>query len=145
MNRLYPLTIVTPKATLQSAPLVTPWPLEDAYLTSILIQVPDGHAGLTGLRILWSGQQIVPWGNNSYIVSNNEILTIPITSYITASGLTVHTFNTDIYDHSFYLRALITDSLPGAAPPANPAGVYTNAELSSTPTSVTVSPEGGAG
>jgi hypothetical protein len=110
VDRLYPLTVVTPKATPIGAPQATPWPLEDANLLRVEITVPSGHNGLTGIRLLWANQQVIPFGNNSYLVANDRTIVVEFNDYMTASGLVVGTYNTDIYDHSHYLLATITDT-----------------------------------
>ena len=107
MSQLWPLTVTTPAGTLSSSPLITPWPLADANLEWIEIVVPDGPSGQVGVAVYWSGTQIVPWGTDSWIITNNEKLHIPVDSYITISGLSVYTYNEGIFDHTVYLRALV--------------------------------------
>lgn len=121
MDRFYFETVAVPAGTLQSAPLDHPMPLEDANLKAISITVPDGHNGLTGIRVLWSGQQIVPWGNNSFIVANNRTIPVDFNDYITVTALKFEAFNTDVFPHSFYVEITITDDLSRAALLATPS------------------------
>jgi hypothetical protein len=107
MDQLWPLTVTTPAGTLPSAPLVTPWPLADANLDYVEIIVPNGPSGQVGVAILWSGTQIIPWGNGTWIITNDEKIHIPVGSYITISGLAVQTYNEGIFPHTLYLRALV--------------------------------------
>ena len=107
MSQLWPLTITTPAGTPIDNPLITPWPLVDANLDFIDIIIPDGPSGQLGVAVYWSGTQILPWGSNSWIITNNEKIHTPIDSYITIGGLSVYTYNLGIFDHTIYLRALI--------------------------------------
>lgn len=122
MDRLYQTQITTPAGTTANAPMTTNFPLEDAVLDSLTILIADGHAGLTGIRILQAGQEIIPWSNNDWLISNNEILTIPINSQITEVGLQVQTYNTDSFAHRHWVRALISNlgTSPAAAAAAAP-------------------------
>jgi hypothetical protein len=108
MSQLWPLTVTVPAGTTADDPQITSWPLADANLDFIDIIIPDGHSGLTGIAVYWSGTQVLPWGTNSWIVANDEKVHTPIDSYITVSGLSVYAYNTGQFPHSFYLRAHVT-------------------------------------
>lgn len=116
MKRLYETTFTVPAGTPAAAPLVSPVVLEDAQLESVRIVIPPGHFGLTGLAVLWGGIQIVPFGQGTSIVANDEIIDYAWDDEITANGLALSGFNTDVFPHSFYLRWVITD-LPATSSP----------------------------
>lgn len=119
MDRLYYTVATIPAGTPISAPVSQAWPLEDNQLVDVTIEVPDGHCGLTGVRILWAQQQIVPFANDSYLVANDRVLNYPFDDYITSSGLVIEGYNNDIFPHSFYVTALITNlPEPGENPEA---------------------------
>jgi hypothetical protein len=115
MDRLYPLTVTIPAQTPILTPVNQPFPLEDAELVYVHINVPPGPSSLMGFRILQAGQQIIPWGNNSFFVTDDEKIEVAVGGQITATGLIVQGYNTDVFDHTIYLRALIRDlPLPSA-------------------------------
>lgn len=109
MDRFYEQSILVPANTPIAAPVTQAWPLEETTLRKITITIPDGHNGLTGVRVLWAGQQIIPWANNSYIIANNRVIDVAFDDYITATGLVIGGFNTDVFPHTFYLEATVTD------------------------------------
>lgn len=113
IGRLYYLAFTIPAGTLISAPVSQTWPLEDNYLVSINTRIPPGPSGLMGFRILWSQQQIVPWGNNSWLTADDEEINWPSNTAISTSALTVQGYNTGIYPHTVYLRGLVS-TLPPA-------------------------------
>lgn len=130
MDRTYYAVVPVPAGTAQATPVSVPVTLEDAILKGVECVVPDGHCGLTGIRLLQSQQQIFPWANNSYLVANDEKIPIAYDDQIQSSGITAQGFNTDIFDHSFYLRFTITDlPLPGTEPSSSesaPIGIQSS-------------------
>lgn len=132
MDRLYPLSVDTPAGTTPLLPQSTTWRLEDAKLVSVTFVIPDGHSGLTGIRLLQAGQQIVPYSNDDWFVSNDEIIDVPVNMEMTTSGLTVQTYNTDVFTHRHWLRALITDLQAAGSALAAPIPVIASDILSGT-------------
>jgi hypothetical protein len=112
MDRLYYLEVTTPAGTLQSDLLSTTWILEENYLEYVDILIPDGPSGLLGFRILWAQQQVIPWGNNSFLTPNNEKIHVPVNDGITISGLVIESYNTDVFPHTINLRGLIKTLTP---------------------------------
>lgn len=109
MDRLYLFSTFTPAGTPQNAPVSTPFPLEDAVIDRVRIIIPDGHVGVTGIRLLQSQQQVVPWANNQYLVGNDRVIDIPFDNEIGASGLQAQTYNTGINDHHHYVEIVVKD------------------------------------
>lgn len=116
MNRLYGVTFTVAAGTAIAAPQLAPVALEDAQLVSVRIVIPDGHNGFTGLQVRWGGTQIIPFGTGTWITANSETMDVDWGGEITAGGIVLAGYNTDLFPHSFYLRFLITDL--AAAPTA---------------------------
>jgi hypothetical protein len=115
MDRYYPLTATVVSATPSTAPATFFIPLETADLVDVRIQVPAGHSGLTGIRILQSQQQIVPWGNSSWYIADDDKETFAINEQVNVNAITVQAYNTDIYEHTFYLLFHVADLTMQAA------------------------------
>lgn len=116
-SRYYVISVTVPAGTVSTAPQVTTWQLEDQTLTRIELDIPDGHNAQTGIRIIRSGQQVIPWSNNQYLQANGRLLSIDVGQELTESKLVINTINNDVFDHTFYLRATITDMpLSGQSP-----------------------------
>lgn len=107
--RTIPFDVLTPGGTLIASPQSTPLGLEDAKLNEVRVIIPDGHCGLTGIRLLQSGQQIFPWSNLHYLIGNNRVISFPYTGEITVSGLVAVTYNLDTFNHTHYLEIVIED------------------------------------
>lgn len=109
MIRVYEVQFTVPASTGVAAPVSQPVVLEDALLQTVRVLVPGGHSGLTGLRITWGGTQLLPINAGTWIISDNEILDWPMNDEVTANGLSLTGYNTDIFPHTFYLRFTISE------------------------------------
>src|SRR3979490_739545 len=108
-SRYFVNAINVPALTAILAPHTTNFVLEDQILTRLEVNIPTGHNGNTGIRILRSQQQVIPWANSQFLIANGETISIDYGEELTESKLVVITYNTDIFDHTFYLRATMTD------------------------------------
>jgi hypothetical protein len=117
MDRHYYETLTVPAGTPATAPVTQSWPLEDNLLLEFTVQVPDGPCGLAGFRVLQAQQQLVPFANDSFIVSNDRTFTFSWDDEMTISGLVLSGYNTDIFSHTFYCTATVRNlPLPAATP-----------------------------
>ncbi|SRR6266700_6804288 len=123
-TRFYLNAVTVAAGTAAAAPQGNPWTLENGKLEYITVRVPDGHAGLTGIRFKWSSAVVVPVSGDLFIVANGEVVTVPWDGEIAADALTVETYNSDVWPHTFYLRAAVSDlaAPPAVSVPAVPAG-----------------------
>jgi hypothetical protein len=117
-TRVYTTVFTIPAGTAIAAPLSQAIALENNILDSLDVTIPDGHVGLTGLAVFWSGTQIFPYQGATWINGNNERIGYAYDAEITQNGLSLVGYNTDIYPHSFYLRWYVSD-LDATPPVAN--------------------------
>lgn len=122
MDRYYPVALDVPAGTSIAAAVSQAVPLENNLLVDVEVQIPSGHAGFTGVRILSSHQQIIPWGNSNWIVADDYVRVFDWNEEIGASAISVQGYNTDKIDHTFYLRFHIVN-LPAIAPATGVGGV----------------------
>lgn len=122
-DRYYPIELTVPASTTPGNPTVLAVPLEDNTLVDVEIVVPAGHVALTGVRVLSSNQQIIPWGNLSWIKANDYVRVFEYNDYIGAKAISVNGYNTDVIPHTFYLRFHIRDLVnPDAGSPSSLIG-----------------------
>jgi hypothetical protein len=107
LDRLYYLEVTTPANTPLASPQSTLWPLEDNYLKYVDVLVPPGPSGLLGFRLMWANQQVIPWGNDSWLITDNERVHVDCDFMMTITGLVIESYNTDIYAHTIYIRGLV--------------------------------------
>lgn len=128
-TRYYAINVTTPTSTMPSSPLVTVWKMEDVILSRIEIDVPPGHNALTGIAIFRSQQQVIPWGNSGFLIANDRLLVIDVNEELTESELVIHTYNQDIFQHTHYLRATVSDIQAAGTSSALPAPIIPSAIL----------------
>jgi hypothetical protein len=108
-DRYYPVELTVPPSTTPGNPAALAVPLEDNTLVDVEIIVPAGHVALTGVRVLSSNQQVIPWGNLSWIKADNYVRVFEYNAEIGAKSMSVNGFNVDVIPHTFYLRFHIRD------------------------------------
>lgn len=131
MARLYQLTVSVPAGVTPDLPQDDAFPLEDAILESVTILIPDGHSGLTGIRVKQAQQEIIPWSNDDWLVSNNEKIELAVEEQITKTGLVIETYNMDVFVHKFWIRAVIQNLGTSTSPNPNPLTPVDSLTLSS--------------
>lgn len=109
MDRIYQVIVTVSPFTPQSAPLINTIVLEDAFLVSVEVVIPGGHAGLTGIRIRQSRQQILPWGSSGFLTADNYSRVFPVNTEIGSRSISYAAYNDDTYVHSFHLRFHLQD------------------------------------
>lgn len=122
-TRYYNQPITATAGTTPASPASIPLTLETNHLDRIEIDVPDGHDRQTGIRILSNGTVIVPFSLNDWIVANDHYFTIPFDDDITNTDLVIQAYNTDVFDHTFYLRFVMANTtVPLASAVVSSAG-----------------------
>lgn len=101
--------VVAPQSTPKAAPLevLTPW--TQGELVGIELVIPDGHAGLTGLRLAVAHAQVIPYTVGAWISGNDEKIEWDTAAYVQTGAWSVFVYNTDLIDHTFHLRYLVAD------------------------------------
>lgn len=113
-QRYQVLDVDTPAATPIDTPVITDLELGWCVLNSIDLRIPPGPSGLVGVSIMQTGTQIWPWGDlGSWIVGDDEQYSVPINTEID-QGITVSSYNLDVYDHTFYFKFFFTPISVGA-------------------------------
>lgn len=108
-TRYVPRTISVPAGTTATVPQVTTVNLGQVNLDSIDLQIPAGHSGLTGIRFLYAGAQLLPFGDTPSWIIGDDLDRVFDFDLEASSTFQVSAYNTDVNDHSFYLRFRVSD------------------------------------
>lgn len=104
-----------PAGTAKSAPQNTDWDLGKVTLESLNIRIPPGPSGLAGIAVLYAGVRIIPSEQvGTFWIGDDEQWDLEI-GWEISGPLTIKTYNTDAYDHTFLLRAKVRDITLGPA------------------------------
>ena len=65
------------------------------------VYIPAGHANKTGIRIYYSGSQVIPYVGEQYLSGNGDQYSFVIDDFPTGQGWGGAAFNNDVYQHTF--------------------------------------------
>jgi hypothetical protein len=112
LPRVYDIAFTVPAGTPQSSPVSVTWHTEDNVIDDIELEIPPGHNGLTGIRVMKGDSQLLPFSTGTFIVANDYSRVFPMHLYMPTSDIILQGFNNGAYPHTFYLRMTISDYVP---------------------------------
>jgi hypothetical protein len=115
-----------PACTPQSAPVAFSLAMPARIVDQIDIRVPPGPNGLMGFQITSANQPIIPYNAGAFVIANDERIIWALTNQITSGAWQLMGYNTGQYDHTVYVRFLL--SLTGTSAP-DPTGSPIDAAL----------------
>jgi hypothetical protein len=105
MRQYTPLQVPVPAGTPQSAPVAVTWTLYPGWVNTFRVQIPPGHNGLTGVRLVYQSTPVVPFAAAGWLVGDKDVFEIPWDDEIMNRGLVAQAYNTDVHPHTFWLYA----------------------------------------
>lgn len=111
-DRIETPAIVIPAGVTAAAPQTTALSLRDAVLERIEVRIPPGPSGLVGFAFVHSGQQVIPFTAGQWIIADDESLDWDVQNYPTGNKWSFRGYNTDVYQHTIYLRLHFRELLP---------------------------------
>lgn len=108
-DRVEAFKVTVAAGVAQAAPTSTDISFNPGEIVGIEIQVPDGHAGLTGLQIGSAHQPLIPNTAGAFIIANNETIEWTMQGLPDTGNWQAFCFNTDRFPHSFYIRFLVVE------------------------------------
>lgn len=103
--RAFQVTI--PAGTLQSAPLRQDMKFPVRKVDTLEIIVPPGPSGLMSFAVTMGGVNVLPTVPGTFIVTDDEKISWPLTGLPDSGAWQLTGFNTDLFDHTVYLRWLV--------------------------------------
>ncbi len=128
-DRMYLFQVTCPAGRSSTVPLSSTWAMEDGWLSTITVIIPDGHSGFTGIRFKRAGTLFWPYSGAAWVIANNDEIVVPYNDTMTITGITIETYNTDVFDHTFYMRAVLSDQGPGQSQSPTPITLVNNGVL----------------
>lgn len=107
--RVYETSVMVLAGTVPAAPLSVAWVTEDNDVADIEVEIPPGHNGLTGIRVMKGDVQLLPFGVNTWLIANNYTRVFPVGEYLPTSDVKIQAYNQGLYSHTFYLRMTVTN------------------------------------
>lgn len=108
-SRIEAFEVTIPPGTTKAAPLEVPTAFNAADVIGAEIRIPNGHNFLTGIRLAFAHQAVIPRTEGGWIVDNNVPLSYDLTGYGDTGAWSCFGYNLDIYPHTFHVRFLLLD------------------------------------
>lgn len=105
-GRVYEGDLTVPAGTPASAPVSSVINMPVGEIARVTLVVPDGHSGLTGLQMQLAGTSIVPYGPGTWITANGYQDSWDIDQPVNPGQFALVGYNTDAFQHTFYVRIL---------------------------------------
>ena len=99
---------------------IFPLTFRQGTVTGFEIEIPTGHARLTGLQINYGAFQVVPYSGNAYVRGDGVRIAFDTEDFPAGTGWSAQAFNLDqFYDHTFHVDVLLDelDSAVETLPP----------------------------
>ncbi len=115
---VYAFSPLIPAGTPKTAPVTFNLPLGPSIVNRVELDIPSGPNGLMGFFLGSSGGQIIPTNAGAFIIANDDHLGWDLDGLITSGAWTLTGYNLGTYDHTVYVRFLVslTDQRAPAAP-----------------------------
>lgn len=106
-----------PAGTSSLSPVTIAFGFDDGQVDMIDILIPPGPSGLVGFAIVHSSQPVIPYTAGDWIIGDDEKLPWPLSNFPTGGKWSLIGYNSDVYDHTIYVRFLITEVTPTVTGP----------------------------
>lgn len=120
-SRVFPFTVTVPAGTAQASPLTVATTLPTGQVVRIEIDIPEGHVYQTGIFLAVAAGPYIPYGYRQWITGDGLNLGWDFAGLPDSGSWSAVVYNTDIFDHNFYLRYFILDDYlleqPAPQPP----------------------------
>lgn len=72
------------------------------------VRVPPGPNGNVGFALGSAGQPILPYNPGEWVVTNDEVVSWPLEGQFDSGAWEIFAYNTGQYDHTLYVRFLLS-------------------------------------
>lgn len=119
-QRIETATVTATAGTLSTAPTTVDMSFPAGVVEEIEIVIPAGHAGLTGIAIGQGGQVVIPATAGGYIIGDADVIRWPLDGFLDNGSWFAQAYNTDVYDHQWFVRFLVGETVLTPPPPPLP-------------------------
>lgn len=112
--QVYAFQVTIPAGTAIASPFRQSTVLPQRQVSTLEIVVPPGPSGLMGFAVTMRGVNVLPVVSGTYVVTDDERITWPLSGLPTSGDWQVSGYNTDVWPHSVYFRWLV--DLVGESP-----------------------------
>lgn len=118
-------TFTVPAGITSDAPAILDMTFPPREVRGIEIVIPPGANGVVGFQLQNSGLPVIPYDSDSWIITNDEVISWPLSGYINSGSWQIAGYNTGVNDHAVYIRFLLDLVAPVAGPSTSLSAVAT--------------------
>lgn len=107
-KEIYQFAVLTPAGTAKADPITTKLTIPARVVQEIQVKVPPGPRGELGWQIAFSSVPVIPKGAGTFIVTDNEDISWVVEDMPDQGDWQVISYNTGHFDHTIYVRFLVT-------------------------------------
>lgn len=104
-----------PAGTALATPLTVNMAFPPRAVDVLEITVPPGPSGLMGFRITMGGTSVLPIQPNTWLVTDDDKIVWELNGLPNSGAWQIQGYNTDEYDHSVYVRFLVSQVSGGTS------------------------------
>lgn len=108
-SRIEVFDVTVPAGTAKAAPIETNTNFPDGEVVGVTIIIPDGHNGLTGIRLAIGHAQAIPATAGAWIVGNDDEVELDTVGYLNNGAWSAIAYNLDAFPHTFHIRYEVAD------------------------------------
>lgn len=108
-DRIELFQVTCPLGTAITTPFTQALSMPECDVERIEVTIPKGPSGLMGFRFRHSAQVVIPYSGSNWIVTDGEVLNWAVANYPTGDKWSLQMYNTDIFDHTVYIRMLVNE------------------------------------
>jgi hypothetical protein len=112
--RTFEVTI--PAGTAKASPQVSALTMPARIVEHAEVRIPPGPNGSVGWALGAAGQRVYPYGQDTWVVADNETIPIPVDGAIESGAWQLQAYNTGRWDHTLYLRFRVRPPAGRTAP-----------------------------
>lgn len=108
-------TVTVPAGTAIDAGWTYPLDMPPRIVETISVRVPPGPRGTVGFQIGSSGQQIIPYQEGEWVVTDDDKIEWPLDNQIDSGAWELYAYNDGDFPHTLYIRFAVdpvTNSTP---------------------------------
>lgn len=126
-SRVEAFQVTCPAGVAIATPREIATTIDPGTVNRIEVDIPDGHNGVTGLRLAVAHGQVIPATTGAWIIGNDDHLAWDLYGHLDSGAWSAFVYNLGNYSHSWFVRfhvlPVFAELGAGAAPALVPVPI----------------------
>lgn len=103
-NQVAAFDVSCPAGTASSSPTTTAIGFFPTLVQRVVIIIPSGHVGQTGIRLAIAGGQLLPITQGAWFTGDDRVIDMQVTDYPDSGAWQAITYNNGLYVHGWHIE-----------------------------------------